>query len=356
MRFLRKRYHEPGTAPGTLSAPESASTGPVSVTVIDYDASHLEEKQCSSLEEALAYRETPRTTWINIDGIHDVTMIQRIGEHFGLHPLSLEDVLNTGQRPKLEDYETFQFVVMKQLQWQGHIAAEQLSLFLGPRFVITFQERPGDVFDPVRDRLRKGKGRIRKMGSDYLAYALLDALVDEFFPILEKFGERIEDLEERVLEDPARETLEEVRDVKRDLLLLRRAAWPTREVINGLSREGSSLVRKETRVFLRDCYDHTIQIMDMIETFRDLTAGMLETYLSSVSNRMNEIMKVLTIMAAIFIPLTFIAGIYGMNFNSQRSPWNMPELDWYWGYPFAIFLMISTVVAMLVYFRRKKWL
>ena len=356
MAYLRKRFHKPGTSPGTLSPLEVPRVEKVTMSLIAYGPDRLEERELRSVEEMLPYRDAAGVVWINVTGLHDVELMQKLGEHFGLHPLALEDVVNTGQRPKVDDYEDHQFIVMKELHWNQSLESEQVSLFLGKNSVITFQETPGDLFEPVRERLRKGKGRIRRMGPDYLVYALIDALVDEFFPILEKLGERIEDLEEAVLEEPTRETVEGIRWIKHDLLMLRRAAWPQREVVHAMQREESRLVRKETRPYLRDLYDHTIQIMDIIETYRDLAAGMLEVYLSSLSHRMNEIMKVLTIMATIFIPLTFIVGLYGMNFNTQVSRWNMPELNWQYGYPLVLAVMGVTAFGMLLYFRRKKWL
>ncbi len=357
MAYARTRHHPPGTSPGTLRPHEVPKGEKVTIRVISYGPDRFEEKELASVDEALAYRDAPGVTWIDVSGLHDMGVLQKLGDAFGLHPLALEDVLNTGQRPKLDDYETQQFMVMKEIHFSGSmIEMEQVSLFLGKSYVITFQETPGDCFEPVRERLRKGKGRLRRLGADYLVYALIDSLVDQAFPILEKLGEGIEDLEEEVLHSPTRETLHAIHDVKRCLLGLRRAAWPQREVIHALQSEGSRFVQKETRVYLRDLYDHTIQIMDMIETYRDITAGMLDVYLSSLSNRMNEIMKVLTIIATIFIPLTFIVGIYGMNFNTQVSPWNMPELNWRYGYPTVLGVMLMIAVGMLIYFRRRKWL
>jgi magnesium transporter len=356
MARFRKRFHKPGTSPGTLRSHVARPAQPITISLMEYGPESLEEKVLASVEDAFPYRETPTVTWINIDGLHDVELLRKLGEHYGFHPLALEDVLNTGQRPKLEDYDDHTFIVTKMLRWNGELDAEQVSLFLGRRYVITLLEDPGDVFDPVRERLRKGAGRIRTMGPDYLAYALIDRMVDEFFPVLEAFGERIEELDDELLENPTRETVQEVHRLKRDLLLLRRAAWPEREVIHALQRDESRLVHKETKVYLRDCYDHIIQIMDMIETYRDLAAGMLDVYLSSVSNRTNEIMRVLTVMASIFIPLTFIVGVYGMNFNPHAGRWNMPELNSPWGYPAVWLVMIVMALGLLYIFRRKRWL
>ena len=351
-----KRYHKPGTAPGTLRAPEARVAGPVQVTVIDYGPEHFEEKRIARIEDVFPYRDSPTVTWINVEGLQDVGLIEKLGRHFGFHPLALEDVLNCGQRPKIEDYGSYHFLVMKSLYRKTEeLDPEQISFFLGGNYVITFQEVPGDSFEAVRERIRHGKGQIRRLSSDYLVYALLDALVDEFFPVLEAYGEQVEALEDAVVQRPEPATLNEIHRIKRELLLLRRTAWPEREVINSLQREEAHLIRPETRVFLRDCYDHTIQVIDMIETYRDLASGLLEVYLSSLSNRLNEVMKVLTIISTIFIPLSFIAGVYGMNFNPLSSPMNMPELNWHYGYPAALGLMAVIAGALVVYFRRKGW-
>ena len=356
MLHFGKRHSKPGAAPGTLVAPTERPAEAVRIEVFDYGPEHLEETEGLAVDDTFRFRESPHVTWINVAGLHDIELLRRLGDHFGLHALALEDVVNTIQRPKLEDYEKQLFIVMKLIHLGEDLSTEQLSMFLGTNYVITFQERPGDVFHPVRERIRRGRGRIRRAGADYLAYALIDAMVDQFFPILERYGERIEELEDELIEDPAQATLAKIHAVKKELLLLRRATWPQREVINAFVRQEGPLVRKETRIFLRDCYDHSIQIMDILETYRDLASGMLDVYLSSVSNRMNEVMKVLTIMASIFIPLSFLAGVFGMNFNADTSPWNMPELDWYWGYPMFWFLIVAVAGGMLYYFRRKGWL
>lgn len=349
-----KRYHKPGTAPGTLRAPEKR-IDQVRVTVIDYGPDHFEEKTVSRVEEVFRYRDSPSVTWINVEGLHDVALVESIGRHFGFHSLALEDVLNCGQRPKLEDYGQYHFLIMKSLLPGDTLNTEQISFFLAGNYVITFQEVPGDSFEAVRERIRRGRGLMRKSGADYLVYALIDALIDEFFPVLERYGEQIEALETELLTRPSQRTIQEVHRVKRELLLLRRTAWPERDVISAIQREESDVIQRETQVFLRDCYDHTIQIIDMIETYRDLAAGMLDIYLSSVSNRMNEIMKVLTIISTIFIPLNFIAGVYGMNFHTNH-PMNMPELDWPWGYPYALGMMALVAVVLVIYFQRKGWL
>jgi len=352
-RLYRKRAKKAGLAPGTLVYVGEVQAEPVRITYIDYDEKQLQETQASKIEECFEFKETPTVSWINIDGLHDVPLIEKLGEHYELHPLMLEDVLSTVQRPKFEDYEQYVFVVLKMLRYneeRGGIDSEQVSLVLGPNVVISFQERIGDVFQPIRDRLRHAKGRIRKMGADYLAYALLDSIVDSYFAILEKLGERIEGMEDELVENPTEDTLQRIYLLKREMISLRRSIWPLREVISGFHRSESELVKETTDLYLRDVYDHTIQVIDTVEGFRDTASGMLDTYLSSVSNKMNNVMKVLPIIATIFIPLTFVAGIYGMNFE------HMPELKWRYGYAAVWLIMITVFVAMIVHFKRKRWL
>ncbi len=348
-----KRRKHPGSSPGTLVHIGRERTAPVRIRVMDYNEAHIEEHDAKSAEECFAFRDKPTVTWINIDGIHQVDLIEKLGQHFKLHPLILEDILNTGQRPKLDDYGDYLFLVLKMLTYDEPRAAvhtEQLSIILGTNYVISLQETEGDIFDPIRERIRSGKGRIRKMGADYLAYALVDSIVDHYFVILEKVGEQLEVLEEELVTNPRSETLTAVHRLKREMILLRKSVWPLRELISSLERGESELIRKTTHVFLRDVYDHTIQVIDTIESYRDMLSGMLDLYLSTISNKMNAVMKVLTIIATIFIPLTFIAGIYGMNFEF------MPELHWRWGYPVLLAVMLGIGIAMLYYFRKKKWL
>ena len=348
-RFSKKR----GLAPGTLVHVGEKKTEKVHLNMIDYDAANFQEKAIDAIEDCFPFRDEPTVTWINIDGLHEIDVIEKIGKHFNLHPLILEDIVNTAQRPKLEDFEDYLFAVLKMLYYDrknDRIEAEQISLVVGPHFLLSFQERPGDVLNGVRERLRKGKGRIRKAGTDYLAYALIDAVVDEYFMILETFGDKIEVLEEDLLANPIPETSQSIHHMKREMIFLRKRVWPVRELVSGLSKGESPLVRESTGIYLRDVYDHTIQVIDTIETFRDMLSGMLDIYLSTVSNKMNEVMKVLTIMATIFIPLTFVAGIYGMNFKY------MPELEWRWGYPIAWGFMVVIVLSLVSYFKRKRWL
>ncbi len=352
-RHVHRRSRKSGLPPGSLIHIGEKKAERTKIIIIDYDEKNFEVKEAKAVEECFPFKETATVTWINVYGVHDGEIIGKMGGHFGVHPLILEDIMNTAQRPKLEDMGDYLFIVVRMLSFERKkkgVLSEQVSLIVGPNFIISFQEGEGDVFDPVRERIRSGKGRLRKMGPDYLAYALIDAIVDNYFLILEKFGEHVEALEEELISDPGRKTIQALHTLKREIIFLRKSVWPLREVISGLERAGSPLIKESTGIFLRDVYDHTIQVIDTVETYRDMLSGMLDIYLSSVSNRMNEIMKVLTIIATIFIPLTFIAGIYGMNFDF------MPELNWRWGYFAVLALMAAVGVFMLFYFWRKKWL
>ena len=352
-RIIYRKSKKAGLPPGSLVHIGEKKAERTKITVIDYDERELKEIEAGVCEECFPFKGTPTVTWINVDGVHDSTVIEKIGAHFELHPLVLEDIMTTVQRPKMEDYGDYLFVVMRMLRFNGKkkaIESEQVSLILGSNFVISFQESEGDVFDAVRTRIRTAKGRVRKMGADYLAYTLMDAVVDEYFLILEKFGEIIEILEEELVREPGRETLRQIHALKREMIYLRKSVWPLREVAGALERSDSPLIKESTAVFLRDVYDHTIQVIETMETYRDMLSGMLDMYLSSVSNKMNEVMKVLTIIATIFIPLTFIAGIYGMNFQY------MPELGWHWGYFVVLLAMVFLTGFMIFLFKRKKWL
>ncbi len=351
-RFIKRISKNMGLPAGTLVHIGDKPDQEALITVFDYDESSCTELHPESADECLRFKATPTVTWINIDGVHDVELIAQLGKLFGIHPLSLEDSVNTGQRPKFEEFETYLCVVLKMLYYDPdseNVCSEQLGFMVGDTFVLSFQERKGDVFDSVRERIRSDRGRIRKMGADYLLYVLIDAIVDNYFIILERFGDRLEELEEVLLADPNPATLREIHGLKRELLFMRRAVWPLREVIGGLQRLESSLIRDTTLMFLRDVYDHTIQVIDTVETFRDMVSGMLDIYLSSVSNRMNEVMKVLTIIATIFIPITFIAGIYGMNFKY------MPELEWPFGYALVWGVILAVTATMVVFFKKKDW-
>jgi magnesium transporter len=350
---IKKRSKKAGLPPGTLVHIGEKKAETPKITIMDYDEAHFQEKEIKTIEECFLFKDKPTVTWINIDGLHQVEILEKLGECYGLHPLVLEDIPNTDQRPKMEDYGEYIYIVLKMLDYNdksSEIESEQISLILGPNFVFSFQEREGDIFDPIRDRIRNSKGRIRKMGADHLAYSLLDSVVDNYFIILEKLGEKIEFLEEKLVTRPTPETLQTIHHLRREMIFLRKAVWPLREVINALGRGESSLIKEYTRIYLRDVYDHTIQTIDTVETYRDMVSGMLDIFLSSVSNRLNSVMKVLTIIATIFMPLTFLAGIYGMNFRY------MPELEWRWGYPFIWLIMVGIGVFMLLYFKKKKWL
>jgi len=350
----RKRVNVPGLPPGTLTAPTGAIV-PDGMHVFRFTADDFEERRITSLDD-LPARDGGGVLWVNVDGLGDVALMERLGAHFGLHPLALEDALHVPQRPKVEAYDDHIFFVTRILHLDRDLEAEQISLFLGRDFLITFQEHPGDCLEPIRERLRKGVGQIRRQGADYLMYAIVDAITDHFFPLLEHLGEVVEALEDEVVENPVRATLGRVHDIKRHLLEMRRSVWPLREATNSLLRDESPFVGETARLYLRDCYDHTVQVLEVVETYRELAGGLMDVYLSSVSNKMNEVMKVLTVIATIFIPLTFIAGIYGMNFNPERSPLNMPELNWRWGYPAVWGVMVLVTIGMLIFFRRKGWL
>jgi len=350
---IKKRSKKAGLPPGTLVHIGEKKAETPKITIMDYDEAHFQEKETKTIEECLLFKDKPTVTWINIDGLHQVEILERLGECYGLHPLVLEDILNTDQRPKMEDYGEYLFIVLRMLNYNdksSEIEAEQISLILGTNFVLSFQEKEGDTFNPIRERIRNSKGRIRRMGADYLSYSLLDSIVDNYFIILEKLGEKIEFLEDELVTRPTPETLQIIHHLKREMIYLRKAVWPLREVIGNLERGEPPLVKETIRVYLRDVYDHTIQVIDTIETFRDMVSGMLDIYLSSISNRLNAVMKVLTIIATIFMPLTFLAGIYGMNFKY------MPELEWRWSYPVVWLIMVGIGVSMLLYFRKKKWL
>lgn len=354
--MIRIKYHTPGTPPATLvsqSEPE-----PSVISLIQYDNETIFEGRFDNFEDLIARFDPEKVNWINIDGLGDVELLRKLGEHFHIHPLALEDVLNTAQRPKVEYFEDHFFIISEMIyrDERDRIAVEQLSIFLGKNFVLTIQEEcEHDVFKVIRERLRNGRGFARKMKADYLTYALLDSIVDGFFPILEEVGEGIEEIEEELLSHPSKESLRNLYESKRMLMQLRRAAWPQREIFNTLIRDDSGLIANETQVFLRDCYDHITQIIDILESFRDLAAGLMDVYLSSLGFRTNEIMRVLTVISSIFIPLTFIAGVYGMNFNTDH-PLNMPELNWPYGYITCLGVMVVVAIGMAAFFKGKKWL
>lgn len=352
-RLTGRRKKAPGSAPGTLVHGGERKAESVVISMLNYTPETLEERTLDSIGECFEEAEQPSVTWVNIEGLHDVSVAEAVAEKFGVHRLALEDVLSTTQRPKVEDYGEHFLVVLRMLSFEAEtlsITSEQVSLIVGRGYVFAFQERAGDVFEPVRERIRSGKGRIRNRGTDYLAYALVDAVVDSYFRILEDVGDQIEDLEEAVLVDPSLEVMHRIHHLRREVLLLRRAVWPLREALGLIYRGEVPNIAEETQVFYRDVYDHSVQVIDTVETLRDVISGAMDLYMSGVSNKMNEVMKVLTIIATIFIPLSFFAGLYGMNFQY------MPELGYRWGYPALLAFMLALAIGMLVMFRRKDWL
>lgn len=340
-----------GLPPGTLVYKGTRKDEKVKITLIEYNEETFLEKEFSNINDCIANASNNLTSWINIEGIHQTDIIEKVGKRFNIHPLTLEDIVNTEQRSKFEDFEDYVVAVMRMPYYNKKVEAEQLSIILFDGFIITFQEVEGaDAFDYVRTRLRQGKGRIRKNKSDYLFYCLIDAVVDCYFGILEKIDDRIELLEEELISEPGKNTLHQLHELKREMIYLRKSVWPMRDMINNIERSESKLIKETTEPFFRDVHDHTIRIIDTVETFRDLLSGMMDIYLSSASNKMNDIMKLLTIISTIFIPVTFIVGVYGMNFKY------MPELESPYGYGITWLVMISIIVFMIAYFRRRKWL
>lgn len=353
-RFAPPLMTAPGASPGTLVVDPGASE--TSIEIYAYDAERIEHRRLESAAEIRSWIGRYAVLWVNVVGLGDADVLSEIAGLLGLHRLALEDVVSVHQRPKVEEYGDLLFVVTRMLRETAPIETEQVSLVLGQGLLLTFQEHSGDCLSQVRQRLMKPIGKIRTAGPDYLAYAILDAITDAYFPAMEAFGERLERIEDETLAAPGPSTIAEIHAVKRELLQLRRVVWPKREMLSALYREDSPLLAASTHVYLRDIYDHAVQLIDVLENFREIASGLTDVYLSSVSQRMNEIMKVLTIISTIFIPLTFIAGVYGMNFDRQSSPLNMPELAWYFGYPLCLLLMLIIAIGMVLFFRRKGWL
>ncbi|HEU0265180.1 MAG TPA: magnesium/cobalt transporter CorA [Geobacterales bacterium] len=352
-KVIKPRSQKVGLPPGTLVHIGEKSDREIRIKVMDFAPGKAEEKEITGLNECFYFADPSIVSWIDVEGLHEVELIEQLGECQGFSPLMLEDIVNTDQRPKLETFDDYLYIVIKMLNEQedDEITMEQVSLVLGKNFLLSFQEGlEGDAFGPVRDRIRSGKGRIRSMGADYLAYALIDAVVDGYFSVLERVGERIEELEEEVVASPTPETMRKIHHLKREMIVLRKALWPLREMIASLQRRESPLISETVTIYLRDVHDHVIQAIDAVEAYRDILSGLLDIYLSSISNRLNEVMKFLTIIGTIFLPLTFIAGVYGMNFH------NLPEVRWEWGYYYSLALMLVIALAMLVYFKRRKWL
>ncbi len=352
-KFTKKRTKKAGLPSGTLVYTGEKKDEQVRIHVIDFDEANFQESELASVDACIPYKDKPTVTWINVDGVHNVPLLEKLGDCFGLHRLVMEDILNTDQRPKTEDYGDYLYMVLKMLSAgkNGEIVTEQISIVLGANFVLSFQEGiEGDVFPLIRERLRSGKGRARKMGADYLAYSLLDAVVDNYFVILEKFGDKIESIETELIGNPTQQTVQKIYRLRREMIFLHNAVWPLREVVGTVGKHESPLIKESTAPYLRDVYDHVIHIIDSVDIYREMLSSMLDMYLSSVSNRLNEVMKVLTAISLIFMPLTFIVGVYGMNFKY------MPELEWRYGYFIALLVMLGIGVLMLVYFKRKKWL
>ena len=350
-------YDDPGAMPGTLDLEPDAP--PPEIILIDYCETGATRAELANPIEAAGYLDTESVSWVDMLGLGNKETWRQMGEVFNLHVMAQEDVVNVPQRPKVVDYEEHLLIIAWMVMIKPNsdvFHKEQVSFILGKHYLLTVQEEPDyDCFDPVRVRIRKGQGIIRKHKADYLAYTLLDSIIDGFFPVLEVYGERIEELEDEVVAHPTRKTLEKIYKIRRELLTLRRAIWPQRDAINILIRDSSDLISPEVRIYLRDCYDHTVQVMDMVETYRELSSGLMDVYLSSVGNKMNEIMKLLTVISSIFIPLTFVAGVYGMNFNTEKSPLNMPELNWYFGYPLCWGLMLAIASTLVYFFWRRGW-
>ncbi len=349
----RRRTLKVGVPPGTLAAPEAQRGQPVRLSLLTFTPEEFEEFQefePKTVEECLELANRPGVAWINVEGLGQPELLAKLGERFSLHTLALEDVLTVPQRPKVEAYGGHFFIILRMIRLTPEIEEEQVSLFFGPGFVLTVQERAGgDVFEPVRERIRRNRGRIRTAGADYLVYSLLDAVVDGIFPVLEAIGERIDASEDEAIGEPGPQIIHRIHALRRDLLALRRTIWPTREVILALQREESQLIAPETRIFLRDCLDHAVESLELVETYRETAAALMEVYLSAQNQRLNEVMKVLTVMATLFIPLTFIASIYGMNFQ------HMPELGWRYGYPAILGLMAAVAGGLIFYFRSRGW-
>ena len=352
-RLRRRRSKKIGLSPGSLVHIGEQKVEEVNLSLIKYNQDKVNFDKVEEISQLNQFIKKDVVNWLNVSGLHQPEIIEQIGDQFGIHSLVLEDIMNTEQRPKVEVYDDYIFIVVKMMRYDEQneeLDVEQLSIILGENYVITFQEKEGDVFDRLRENMKKWKGRLRKKGADYLAYALVDAVVDHYFLVLEQFGDEIEVMEDRVFVDPDPEMVSEIQRMKGDMIYIRKAVWPLRESISLLMRDETPFISSDSQIFLRDLYDHTIQVIDTVETFREMVSSLLDVYLSSISNRMNEVMKVLTIIATIFIPLTFIAGIYGMNFE------HMPELKMSWAYPaiWVVFVIVS--IVMVIYFRRKKWL
>lgn len=357
--LLRKK---PGQAPGTLVHTGAQKLDDVLITVHDYDPDHYDAIPISEIDKSEPFLKSKSKTWIQVRGLHDIEKLQSVWKYFNLHPLVQEDILNTSQRPKIQLYDEHVYIVLRMITLDNKVPeksglkSEQISIVLGKNFVLSFQESDEPIFDPIFKRLEMRNTRLRKLGSDYLMYALIDNIVDHYFQALDLLGETIEGIEEQILSNPDQKLLGKIHGLRRDLIFFRKSIWSLRDGINMVVRDEIPLINESIKVFLRDVYDHVVQAIDSIENNREMVYSLYDMYMSGLSNKMNEVMKVLTIIATIFIPLTFIAGIYGMNFDPEVSPFNMPELEWYYGYPFSLLIMAALSTCMLIYFRRKKWI
>ncbi len=352
-RLLQSRPKQIGLPPGSLIYTGEKEKEPIRFRVFEYNEEDFLENEYSDVDSVLNLKSSKENIWINIDGVHDVEIMEKIQNHFNIHPLAMEDILHTTQRPKIDEYDENLFIVIRMFvydQENRELKNEQVSIIMSKNYLITFLEDPGDVFDPVRERIRKTGTKIRKNKTDFLAYSILDAIVDSYFHILEHLGEEIEELEDRLVINPQKEDLQLVHRMRRNMILLRKSMWPLREVISYLQRNDHGVIKSSTHIYLRDVYDHIIQIIDTIESYRDMIIGMLDVYLSSTSNKLNEVMKVLTVISTLFIPLTFLAGVYGMNFE------HFPELGYEWMYPWGFWLItVVIILGMIGFFKRKKW-
>ncbi|MCB0281468.1 MAG: magnesium/cobalt transporter CorA [Calditrichae bacterium] len=356
-KLNEKRSAKVGMPPGSYVYVGQKRVEQVKISAIDYDQQQFNTAVLNSIDETEIYRSRETISWINIDGLHDTSILEKIGLQYEINPLTIEDILNTHQRPKIEIFDHYILIILKMLNYKNNsLQTEQVSMILGKNFLLTFQETEGDLFDPVRARIKNSMGRIRKSGADYLAYALMDVIVDNYFIVIESIGEEIENLEDKVLKKPTDDLVEKIHFLKRKILYLRRSVYPLRESITTLQQSQPNLVKKSTRQYIRDLYEHTIQIIDAIESTRDIVTSLLDLYMSSMSIKMNEVMKVLTIIATIFIPLSFLAGVYGMNFDTGISPFNMPELEYRYGYLLFWFLTFLVAAGFMLFFKKKKWI
>jgi len=358
-RVFGNLTNKPGSAPGTFNNIDNQKKGEVDITLLDYDGDHAHSVTIESIEECTSYLNAPTKTWIKIKGLGDLEKLKSIWTYFDLHPLIREDIINTVQRPKVERYRNCVYIVMRMLWYSEEketVQSNQVSIILGENFVISFQETHKPIFEPVIDRINISRGRIRDAGNDYLVYALLDNITDHYFNLLNELNEQLENVEDNLMEEPDESTFQAIHTLRKNITFTRKSIWPARDMFTLLTREDMDFIESATKIYLRDVQDHIGQIMDNIDNFRDMSMGMYDMYMSDASNKMNEVMKLLTIIATIFIPLTFIAGVYGMNFNPEKSPFNMPELNWYLGYPLCLLVMAIVAIVMIIYFYRKGWI